>query len=78
MYKRIEDFHVGQEVYVQKSNERFTIKCHTIKSISPKERTLILDDGTKISVIDNNGNTDIGLYEYAPDMGSIELYHILA
>ena len=75
MYKKIRNFSVGQEVYTEK-NIRFgwnqlykhgIFERHTIKSISPKGRSLTLDDGTKVTV-NSYGQTDIALYEYDPEM----------
>ena len=77
MYKKIRNFSVGQEVYTEK-NIRFgwnqlykhgIFERHTIKSISPKGRSLTLDDGTKVTV-NSYGQTDIALYEYDPEMGN--------
>jgi hypothetical protein len=77
MYKKIRDFSVGQEVYTVNHikfgwNQLYKhgiYERHTIKAISPKGRSLTLDDGTKVTV-NSYGKTDIDLYKYDPEMGN--------
>ena len=77
MYKKIRNFSVGQEVYVERLirfgwNQAYhygIYERHTIKAISPKGRSLTLDDGTKVTV-NSYGQTDIDLYKYDPEMGN--------
>ena len=77
MYKKIRNFSVGQEVYIERLirfgwNQAYhygIYERHTIKAISPKGRSLTLDDGTKVTV-NSYGQTDIDLYKYDPEMGN--------
>ena len=77
LYTKIKEFSVNQEVYTERLirfgwNQAYNYgiyERHTIKAISPKGRSLTLDDGTKVTV-NSYGQTDIPLYRYNPEMGN--------
>ena len=77
LYTKIREFSVNQEVYTERLirfgwNQAYNYgiyERHTIKAISPKGRSLTLDDGTKVTV-NSYGQTNIDLYRYNPEMGN--------
>ena len=77
MLTKIREFSVNQEVYTKRFvkfgwNQVYPYgiyERHIIKAISPKGRSLTLDDGTKVTV-NSNGQTNIDLYRYNPEMGN--------